>query len=130
MEFCGQTCYKVSVSVALDRESREIVAAYLGDRSRASAHALWQALPPVYRQCAVCYTDAWEAYQGVFPSSRHRIISKDHRATNHLERWFNTLRQRVARFVRKTLSFSKNFAHHQAAFWRFVHHYNASLLPA
>gem|GEM_PF-7059731 len=23
---------------------------------------LWRALPAVYRQCAVCYTDFWKAY--------------------------------------------------------------------
>jgi len=28
--------------------------------------------------------------------------------TNHIERFNNTLRQRLARFVRKTLSFSKS----------------------
>ncbi|OQY44229.1 MAG: hypothetical protein B6242_13125 [Anaerolineaceae bacterium 4572_78] len=38
-----------------------------------------------------------------------------------------TLRQRVSRLVRKTLSFSKNVANHIGAIWYFVHHYNASL---
>lgn len=125
----GKSRDKAWVWVAIDRESRKIVAVHLGDRSRASAQALWQALPPVYRQCTVCYTDAWQAYQGVLPATRHPIISKSHRGTNHLERWFNTLRQRVSHFVRKTLSFSKKFANHCGALWRFVHLYNASLTP-
>jgi insertion element IS1 protein InsB len=127
--FVGKARQKVWVWVALDRDTREIVAVHLGNRSRTSAKALWQALPPLYRQCAVCYTDAWEAYQGVVPATRHRVIAKDSRGTNHLERWFNTLRQRLSRFVRKTLSFSKKFANHLGALWLFVHHYNASLLP-
>ncbi len=38
-----------------------------------------------------------------------------------------TLRQRVSRMVRKTLSFSKNVANYIGAIWYFVHHYNASL---
>jgi insertion element IS1 protein InsB len=125
----GKARQKVWVWVALDRDTREIVAVHLGNRSRTSAKALWQALPPLYRQCAVCYTDAWEAYQGVVPATRHRVIAKDSRGTNHLERWFNTLRQRLSRFVRKTLSFSKKFANHLGALWLFVHHYNASLVP-
>ncbi len=29
-----------------------------------------------------------------------------------MERWYNTLRQRLARFVRKTLSFSKLDTYH------------------
>lgn len=125
--FVGKATQKVWVWVALDRDTREIVALHLGNRSRTSAKALWQALPPLYRQCAVCYTDAWEAYKGVFPSTRHRVVAKDSRGTNHLERWFNTLRQRLSRFVRKTLSFSKKFANHLGALWLFVHHYNSSL---
>jgi hypothetical protein len=43
------------------------------------------------------------------------------------ERFNNTLRQRVGRLVRKTLSFSKKLSNHIGAVWYFVHHYNASL---
>jgi hypothetical protein len=38
-----------------------------------------------------------------------------------------TLRQRVSRLVRSTLSFSKKLENHLGAIWTFVHHYNASL---
>jgi IS1 family transposase len=37
------------------------------------------------------------------------------RKTNHIERFNNTLRQRVARLVRDTLSFSKTLANHIGA---------------
>jgi len=47
--------------------------------------------------------------------------------TNHLERFNNTLRQRVSRLGRKTLSFSKKHSHHLAAIWYFIHHYNSNL---
>jgi len=40
-----------------DRKTRVIVGVYIGDRSKESAEKLWESLPPVYRQCAVCYTD-------------------------------------------------------------------------
>jgi len=47
--------------IALDQNTREIVGLYIGDRSKKSASKLWQSLPPVYRQCAVCYTDFGES---------------------------------------------------------------------
>jgi insertion element IS1 protein InsB len=37
------------------------------------------------------------------------------------------LRQRCARFVRKTLSFSKCVFNHLGALWYFIRHYNESL---
>ena len=80
---------------------------HVGDRSRDGARALWQSLPPVYRQCALCYSDFWEAYETVLPSQRHRAVGKDSGQTNRIERFNCTLRQRVSRLVRKTLSFSK-----------------------
>ena len=123
----GRKRNKVWLWLALDRDSREVVAVHLGKRDRASARALWQAVPARYRQCAVCYTDSWEAYQGVLPPTRHRIVDKHERGTNHLERFNCTLRQRIGRFVRKSLSFSKKFANHLGALWLFIHHYNASL---
>jgi IS1 family transposase len=41
------------------------------------------------------------------PAERHQAMTKQARKTNHIERFNNTLRQRVARLVRETLSFSK-----------------------
>ena len=45
----------------------------------------------------------------------------------YMERFNNTLRQRVGRLVHKTLSFSKKLSNHIGAIWYFVHHYKASL---
>lgn len=110
--------------LAIDADSREIVGVFIGDRSRQSAKRLWQSLPAVYRQCAICYTDFWEAYEQVFPSKRHRAVGKETGKTSYIERFNNTLRQRVGRLVRKTLSFSKKLSNHVGAVWYFVHHYN------
>ena len=44
--------------------------------------------------------------------------------TAHVERWNCTLRQRVSRYVRKTLSFSKMDRMHHLATKYFVWHYN------
>lgn len=115
------------VWLALDARTREIVGCFIGDRSKTSAQALWESLPPLYRQCAVIYTDAWEAYASVLPSKRHRIVGKETGLTSYIERFNNTLRQRVSRLVRKTLSFSKSIDNHIGAIWNFIHYYNAQI---
>jgi insertion element IS1 protein InsB len=45
-----------------------------------------------------------------------------------VERWNNTLRQRLARFVRKTLSFSKSDEMHEVSLKLFLHRYNADVI--
>ena len=40
--------------LAIDADNREIVGVFVGDHSRGAAHRLWQSLPAVYRQCAIC----------------------------------------------------------------------------
>ena len=115
------------VWLALDAKTREIIGCAIGDRSKDSAKALWASLPGVYRQCAVIYTDGLESYQSVLPSKRHRVVGKESGKTSYIERLNNTLRQRISRLVRKTLSFSKNQDNHEGAIWNFIHHYNASL---
>ncbi len=112
------------VWLALDVETREIVGCYIGDRSGESAKALWRSLPAVYRQCAVCYGDFWVSYPVAIPRQRHRAVGKDSGLTSYIERFNNTLRQRVSRLVRKTLSFSKNLNNHIKAIWNFIHYYN------
>ena len=42
----------------------------------------------------------------------------------HVERWINTLRQRLSRFVRKTLSFSKSHHMHHCCLKLFIYLYN------
>jgi insertion element IS1 protein InsB len=92
------------VWLALDAQTREIVGVHIGDRSAVSALALWNSMPPVYRQCAVIYTDHWSAYDSVLPSKRHYSVDKDSGCTSYIERFNCTLRQRVSRLVRKSLS--------------------------
>jgi len=111
----------------MDRQTKEIIGVFLGDRSKESAKQLWKTLPPVYRQCAIIYTDKWKAYQGILPSKRHRITEKGSGETNHLERLNNTLRQRVSRLVRKTLAFSKKEINHLGAILCFIDTYLAAL---
>jgi IS1 family transposase len=75
----------------------------------------------------LCYTDFWESYEKVIPDFRHKAVGFESRKTDGIERFNNTLRQRVSRLVRKTLSFSKKLENHLGSLWDFIHYYNASL---
>ena len=112
--------------LALDRASRQVVALHVGDRGAAGALGLWHALPDNYRQKATFYTDDWEAYKQIIPRAQHRF-SKRKKDTNHVERFFCTLRQRASRLVRLGLSFSKNIVRHINSIRFIVTHYNLSL---
>jgi len=104
------------------------VAFVVGDRSEATCRRLWAQVPPAYQQ-AHCYSDFWAAYQKVLPDEQHTPGGKDSGLTAHVARWHNTLRQRLARFVRKTLSFSKSDEMHELCLRLFIHRYNLSLFP-
>jgi insertion element IS1 protein InsB len=110
--------------IAMDARTRQVIALHVGDRSRKSARRLWAMIPHIYRQHATFYTDQYVVYAGVIPAAQHRAISKLARKTNHLERFNNTLRQRVSRLVREALSFSKKLANHIGAIKLFICHYN------
>ena len=74
-------------------------------------------------------TDATTAPR-VIPAAQHKAISKLARKTNHIERFNNTLRQRVSRLVRAALSFSKKLANHIGALKLFICHYNLTRAAA
>jgi insertion element IS1 protein InsB len=118
--------------LAMDVTTRQIIAFHVGDRSRESAKALWAKLPLIYREQATFHTDQYDAYTGVIPAERHKAITKQARKAKHIERFNNTLRQRLARLVRDTLSFSKKVENHIGAIKFFICHYNlekAGALP-
>ena len=118
---------EVYIWLAIDRNSRKIIGCFVGDRTRKSARKLWASLPEVYQQCAIAYTDFWQAYKTVIPHERHRAVGKETGLTNYIERLNNTFRQRVSRLVRESLSFSKKLNNHIGAIWYFIHGYNAEL---
>jgi len=114
--------------IALCRRTRQVVAYYIGDRSEKSCRQLWQRIPPVYKKLN-SYSDFWEAYQKVFASETHQSVGKESGETAHVERWNNTLRQRLARFVRKTLSFSKSDDFHEIVLKLYLFYYNTEWCP-
>jgi insertion element IS1 protein InsB len=112
---------------ALCRRTRQIVAALVGDRSAKTCEQLWVLIPESYRQCHT-YSDFWAAYSQVFDTETHRSVGKETGETAHMERWNNTLRQRNARYVRETLSFSKSDFWHQIVTEMFIVAYNLSCI--
>ncbi len=109
--------------IALCRQTRQVVAYAVGDRSKKTCQRLWEAIPDSYRH-GHCFTDFWAAYAAVIPEEQHTAVGKETGETAHVERWNNTLRQRLARFVRMTLSFSKSVLMHEACLLLFLHRYN------
>ncbi len=99
----------------------------MGYRTRASAEKLWNSLPECYRNHAIYYTDFWRAYTKVISEKQHQAVGKETGETSPIEQLNNTLRQRISRLVRQSLSFSKNLFNHRIAIWDFIHHDNAEL---
>ena len=62
--------------LAMDAKTRQIIAFYVGDRSRKSFKKLWGMIPKAYRQHATFYTDRYVVYKGVIPSAQHYPIGK------------------------------------------------------
>ena len=100
----------------------------VGDRGVRTCRLLWERVPRGLRH-ALTFTDFWEAYQKVVPEGQHVACGKGSGQTNHVERFNNTLRQRLARFVRQTRSFSKSDEMHETCLRLFLHHYNTQMAP-
>ncbi|MGQ9887705.1 MAG: IS1 family transposase [Aggregatilineales bacterium] len=64
----------------------------------------------------------------MFATDAINRVGKASGQTNYVERWFNTLRQRLARFARKSLSFSKSGRFHELVFRLFVHYYDRTCI--
>ena len=125
--FVGKKAHKRWVWIALCRRTRQIVAFYIGRRDEVSAQQLWQRIDYPYSLCPL-YSDQYPTYGKVLPDHLHWAKEKGSGATSHLERWNNTLRQRLARFVRKTLSFSKSDTMHHIMLEWFIIEYNLNVL--
>lgn len=108
------------------RRTRQILAFFLGDGSMCSCKRLWRKLPYAYLRCR-SFSDFWRAYHCV-PGSTHRLVSKETGQTAYIERLNNTLRQRLGRLVRKTLSFSKKEYMLNLHVKLFAVHYNLEII--
>lgn len=119
---------KCWVWIALCKRTRQVVSWVIGSRDEERCQALWDLIPDDYKKSTI-YSDFYAAYNKVLSeaSADFKCVGKDSGLTNHVERWNCTLRQRVGRFVRKTLSFSKCEYMHELMLKMFIHDYNLSL---
>ena len=124
--FVAKKTNKVWIWLAICRKTRQVVAYAVGDRDATTCRKLWNAIPEIYRQ-GTCYSDFLEAYTAVVPDEHHKPVGKETGETAHIERFNHTLRQRLARFVRKTLSFSKSDEMHEICLRLFLYRYNMEL---
>jgi insertion element IS1 protein InsB len=121
--FVAKKANKQWIWLALCRRTRQVVAYAVGTRDEITCQRLWDRIPRPYRQ-GLCFTDFWKAYALVIPEEQHVASGKEAGQTNHIERFNNTLRQRLARLVRRTLSFSKKRLMHKISLYLFLHDYN------
>ncbi|MGI8468274.1 MAG: hypothetical protein ACR2N3_07460, partial [Pyrinomonadaceae bacterium] len=63
-------------AIALCRQTRQVVACVIGDRSQASCQKLWEKIPEAFGQ-AHCFSDFWEAYQLVISPEQHTAVGKE-----------------------------------------------------
>lgn len=122
--FVGKKENKRWIWLVLERRTRQIIALHIGDRSQDSARALWAKVPLAIKTQALVLTDCWDAYAVAIPRNQHVACEKQSGQVSLIERFNCTLRQRVSRLVRKSLSFSKNDWFHEEAIKYFIAHYN------
>ena len=89
------------------RRTRQIVGWVIRPtRGTFAAIDLREAIDSRHRSCPTV-SDGRESDEAVFSPSRHRSVGKETGETAHMERWNDTLRERIGRMVRKTLSLSR-----------------------
>ena len=116
--------HKVWTWIALCRRTRQVV--ICGQRNDKTCTDLRCRIPSNYFNLATC-SDYWSSYAAVFDPATHRSVGKHTGLTNHVERFNATLRNRLGRFTRKTLSFSKKKENHEAVLHMFLLKYNQDM---
>lgn len=125
--FVGSKANVLWLWLAVCRRTQQVVAYTLGDRSEDSARWLKESIPKDYARRA-SRSDRWKAYRAVFPGRTHRLCAKQDGQTCRVENFNGRLRQRAARFVRRTLSFSKREDFHEEAVRVFITEHNLEIL--
>jgi insertion element IS1 protein InsB len=116
---------QIRIWIVQCRRTRQILSFFIGDGSKESCQRLWRKIPTEYLKC-MSFSDLWQSYNCI-PTTTHHKVGKEQGQTNHIERLNNTLRQRISRLVRKTLSFSKKEYMLNLHFKLFAFYYNQEL---
>ncbi|MCY7356223.1 MAG: IS1 family transposase [Rudanella sp.] len=121
--FCGSKKIKQWLWAALCKETRQIVAYVIGDRSEKTFRRLVRKIPLAYLRCQ-SFSNHWKSYRLLCSKGNHEQVGKETGKTNHIERYWATLRARLSRYVRKSLSFSRKLKYHHLVTKLFVCNYN------
>lgn len=136
-------CGDAYLWLALDAQTKLVISYLVGKRTGESARSFVADLrgrvvnrPQITTDAFAPYADAVSEAFGVdvdyvmmnkkageYPIQRGRP-DLDHVTTNHVERINLTVRTQLRRQTRRTLSHSKKLAHHQAAIFLMIAHYN------
>lgn len=122
--FVGSKEDKQWIWLALNPLNRQIVGFHVGKRGKEDAQKFYDTIPDIFKEEAGFFTDYWSAYAAVIPEEKHFAVGKDSGLTAYIERFNGTVRQRVSRLVRKSLSFSKSLVNHIGAIKYFICDYN------
>ena len=125
--FCQKKKKKQWIWAALSRNTRQIVAYVIGDRSELTFRRLIRKIPIEYLKCQ-SYSDYWKSYAILKAKGNHQQVGKESGQTNHIERYWATLRARITRYVRKSLSFSRKLRYHHLVTKMFIIDYNQNCL--
>jgi len=82
LSFVFRSKDKVWLWIAMNRETREIVASGYGDRTENTCRILWDRVPSAYKETIV-FSDYWSAYQAVIPSEQQCPVGKETGETAH-----------------------------------------------
>lgn len=121
--FCQRKANKQWLWAVLSRHTRQIVAYVIGDRSEKTFRRLVRKIPVEYLRCQ-SYSDLWKSYNILCSKGNHKQVGKEEGQTNHIERYWATLRARISRYVRRSLSFSRKLKYHHLVTKLFIINYN------
>ena len=110
---------------AICKRTRQVVAYHIGKRGNIDCLEFWCKIPIEYKK-STTYSDYWDPYTSIIKprTGKHFSVGKETGLTNHVERFNNTIRQRLGRLTRKTLSFSKSDEMLEINVRLFIHKYN------
>lgn len=128
--FVGSKANQQWLWLAIERETRQVIAFHIGGRTSQDALLLWEQIPSVYKDHGKFYTDFCSSYEAAIPQVQHRPHGKDAGFTNHIERLNLSIRNRCSRLVRKSICFSKSVKNHIGAIRYFLQTYNHEVLAA